>query len=594
MYETFMMTLRKFAGSDLLRDVLIAAGTLLVLTLLLWATPAFRQWHRELRERGGWRGALLGLGSGLFKLAAVLLLARLIIVAMVFQAEQFEQHHGRITETNRSAVLMKWGSPHEQRELAVRFTEKRIWITRQLKLPGEKGRIVKDSFWADEEKPVEAVDGLMPTVISTERQVRYVPVKQKAIQSADVDIVVTDSPRQLGGANYAGYDDAWRLKYVVANNHDRPVTARMSFPLPATTGLFNQVSIKVDGQEIQSGSEVGEKDKVPTAGKSPVGQSSLRSLQAGAAHFAVDMQAGSGGNQSSDETSDSAEDLKPAPILPPGQVPLPEVNQSTPTDAADAGEESEDNNGALAWRVKMKPGQQCTVEIAYQSRGLEYLRYTPRPMVQTGHYRVAMTINGIPASKLDWPRGSMPPAEKRDDLKGTSYQVTWTLDNAMTNYDIGVKLPVAAQPAYYFASLLNQAPVGLVLLLLLLILPRLVMGETISVGLVTLLAAAYYLFYTFMGNLADLLPGFATAFAFAAAVIWAIVLFFRCRAAGRTLLVVQDVAWFAALMVLYPLAIIDADRTGFWMQVFYVAMLLYVCVLVAKFRVAPAMKDGKE
>ncbi len=588
MYETFMMTLRKFSGSEMLRDVLIAAGTLLVLTLLCWATPAFREWHRRLRERGGWRGALVGLGAGLFKLAAVLLLARLIIVAMVFQAEQFERHHGRITETNRSAVLMKWGSPHEQRELAVRFTEKRTWVTRQLKLPGEKGRVVKESFWADEEKPVEAVDGLMPAVISTERQVRHVPVKQKAIQSADVDIIVTDSPRQLGGANYAGYDDAWRLKYVVTNAHDKPVTAHMSFPLPATTGLFNKVSIKVNGQEIQSGAEVGENDKAPVAGKSAVSQRSLRSRPAGAAHYYVGTQDDTSSNDNSDEKSGMAEREEPADSGP-AEATIPEAAQPQTTDS---GDESE-GGGALAWRVKMKPGQECTVEIAYQSRGLEYLRYTPRPMVQTGHYRVAMTVNGIASSKLDWPMGSMPPAEKRDDLKGTSYQATWTLDNAMTNYDIGVKLPVAAQPEYYFASLLNEAPIGLVLLLLLLILPRLVMGETVSVGLVTLLAAAYYLFYTFMGNLADLVPGFAAAFAVAVVVLLGIVLVFRCRAAGRKLLVVQDVAWFAALMVLFPLAIIDTDRTGFWMQVFYVAMLLYVCVLVAKFRVGPAMKDGK-
>jgi len=44
----------------------------------------------------------------------------------------FEQQHGRITQKNRSAVLMKWGYPHEQKELTVSHTRKRIWVTRHV------------------------------------------------------------------------------------------------------------------------------------------------------------------------------------------------------------------------------------------------------------------------------------------------------------------------------------------------------------------------------------------------------------------------------------------------------------------------------
>ena len=47
---------------------------------------------------------------------------------------------------------------------------------------------------------------------------------------------------------------------------------------------------------------------------------------------------------------------------------------------------------------------------------------------------------------------------------------------------------------------------------------------------------------------------------------------------------------FAALAVLYPLAIVDLERTALWMQVLYIALLLYACVLVVCFRVVPAIK----
>jgi len=36
----------------------------------------------------------------------------------------------------------------------------------------------------------------------------------------------------------------------------------------------------------------------------------------------------------------------------------------------------------------------------------------------------------------------------------------------------------------------------------------------------------------------------------------------------------QDTVGFLAVALLYPLAVIDVDRTAFWMQLFYLAILL--------------------
>jgi hypothetical protein len=497
MYVTLMHTLRAFFGADsFLRMVLIVSLALLVLALAAAVTPAFRAIQERWRSEGGWRGSLASMGTGLFKALLLFVFVRLLVVAMHFQAQSFEQRYGRVTEKNRSAVLMKWGSPHEQAELSVTHTRKRVRVTRQIKPVADKSDITTESFWKDEAVPVQAIDGRMPVVISTREEVRDVDVPQKSIVSADVAIQIRNNPRQLGNANYAGYDDAWSMRYVLMNASDQRTTAHFLFPLPAQTGLFDDLYLRMDGSNYL--------------------------------------------------------------------------------------DRTKSDENALGWDAEMDPGAQGTVEIGYRSRGLEHLRYIPRRMSQTGHYRVAMQVEGIPPDKLDYPIGSMPPAEKLSDLRGNAYTLTWKLDNALTSYDIGVKLPLAEQPRYHYARLMSEAPVALILLMLLLVLPRLILGVPMKVGTAAILGIAHFLLYTLMGHLADVLPGFAWPFALAAGLLTLVVAWFRLHAPESRLMRVQDVIGFGVLAVFYPLAVIDGDRTALWMQAFYLLLLVYVCGLILR------------
>jgi len=521
MHEVFMNTVRRFftpegffglAGGVLspakMKLLLILAFAVAVAGLVLWSSRAFRQWYRGLAARGGWCGILLAIPACLYKLLLVFMIARFLMVAMGYQARVFEHEHGRVTDKNRSAVLMKWGSPHEQRELGVTFTRKRTWVTRQLKLPDEidheerviEGRIFSESYWKDEEQPVQAVEGKMPKVVSTREDERDVAVEQKAIQSADVDITVINNPRKLGGANYAGYEDEWAMKYTVANKalvdkQPVPVTAHMRFRLPSERDGYNEFRLTVDGKNVLDRAKV--------------------------------------------------------------------------------------EGGALTWDAEFEPEQEAVVEVSYKSRGLEHLRYIPKRMTPTARYRVAMTLKGFQDAKMDYPMGSRPADETLQDMKGASYTLHWALDGAITNRDIGIKLPQARQPNYHIAHLLDEAPLGLLMLLVLMILPRLIGGRPVTVPVVLMVAVAYYLFYTFMGRLADLDMGFALAFLISAVALLAVVAFFRGQDKGEIFMLRQDIVAFAVLVVLYPLAVIS-EHTTFWMQLFYIALLLYVCALTVK------------
>lgn len=506
MYETFMNTVRRFftpegffgfavgaLGEGKMRLILLSLFGLAVLGLVIWASPAYRRWHRSMADRGGWRSILVAIPGGLFKLLLLFMVIRFTVVAMGYQARVFENENGRVTERNRSSVLMKWGGPHEQHELQVSFTRKRVWVTRQLKVLGEKDKefVSSETFWKDEEKPVQPVDGRMPTVLSTHEEKRDVAVEQRSITSAEVEVLLKNNRRELGGAYYAGYDDTWSLKYRVANEQEEPVTAHFRFPRAYD---MDQVRIVVDGKDML--------DKLKY------------------------------------------------------------------------------DDQALAWELEMAPDKEVDVLISYTARGLEHLRYIPRRGVPTAHYRVTMTVDGILGQEMNYPEGSMPaPGPSLAEIKEKFFTLHWTLDNAITSKDIGLRLPMAKQPKYYITALLNEAPTGLFLLVTLLVVPRLLAGRAIQPLVIGVLIAAYYFFYTFLGRLTDVDLWFPAAFAASAVVLTALVAFFRGRdCGGARFLSLQDILVFAVLTVLYPLAVIH-EWAALWMQVFYIATLFYIGVL---------------
>ena len=497
MYETLMNTLRQFLGSGMLKTCLVIAISFSVAVLSVYMSPAFRAFLVRMRDRGGWRNVTVSLCTGLFKFLVIFVLLRLFITMLVFQADIFTLQHGKITGRNRSAVLMKWGYPHEQKELSIYHTRKRTWVTRQLKTedePKKKGRVFSESYWKDESYPVSAVDGKLPSVLSLKEALKHVTVSQKSIVSADVDIELKNNPRTLGNANYAGYNDSWKLKYVVKNRSKWATTAHMSFPLPCESGLFDEMVLKVAGEN------------------------------------ALDV--------------------------------------------------AKTSNGAIVWSVEMAAGDEVDVEVSYKSRGLEHLRYIPKRMSQTGHYRVSMTIHGVASDKLDYPIGSMPAGEELSSIDTDPYTLTWKLDNALTSYDIGIKLPVAEQPNYYFAKLLHDAPIGLVLLVIMLTVPRILLARPVRADIVAIMGIAYCLHFTFMGRLADLMQGFMGPFVISAGVLVALIIWLKSRDAGILITRIQDAVAFAIFAVLYPLIIVDSDLTDLWMQYLYVMMLLYACILL--------------
>jgi len=500
MYEILMHTLRAFIGHGILKNILLAAIALIVIVLIVQSSALFRKKHVEIHKKTGYKGIGLDIINGLFKISFICVLLRLLIVALNYQSVVFNRKHGRITETNRSAILMKWGMPHEQEEIVIKHKRRRTWITRQLLLKNndknKKDKVYSESFWKDQPLPLKMVNGKLPLVVTEKKTLKWVDVPQKSIISSKVNIMISSNPRKLGNANYAGYEDKWDLKYIITNKSKWDTVAIVSFPLPASTGLFDNISVKVDKIDILS--NVKNKDD------------------------------------------------------------------------------------CLVFCVQLASHKEKEVAISYTSRGLEHLRYIPARMTPTPYYRITMTLNGIPAERLDYPIGSMPPIEKLSDMQGKQqYILHWTLDNALTSYDIGVKLPKPEQPEYYYGKLLKEAPVALLLLIFILIVTSLIYRATIKLEVISLIAVVYCLHYTFMGHLAGLVTGFFWSYIISSIVSVLLIFLLRFFASDSDkYLRYTDIVSFAIMTVFFPLAVIDFKRTAFWMQLIYISIIIYVSIII--------------
>lgn len=76
-------------------------------------------------------------------------------------------------------------------------------------------------------------------------------VGRDALVGAKIEILMKSSPRFLGGAAYAGFEDDCTFQYEVENRGERATRTLFQFPLPGEgQGLFNRLSVKLDGQDL--------------------------------------------------------------------------------------------------------------------------------------------------------------------------------------------------------------------------------------------------------------------------------------------------------------------------------------------------------
>lgn len=138
---------------------------------------------------------------------------------------RFQHDHGRITEANYNAIQTIWGASQVQPEL--RF-----------------------ELYYEEEvtERIESEDVTKPAVLR-KKIVRH-DITSNPFLSARHLVTLRQNARKKGSALYGGYDTACRFTWRLANPTDRALNSLLTFPLPAATGIYDELTATLNGKDI--------------------------------------------------------------------------------------------------------------------------------------------------------------------------------------------------------------------------------------------------------------------------------------------------------------------------------------------------------
>lgn len=230
--------------------------------------------------------------------------------------------------------------------------------------------------------------------------------------------------------------------------------------------------------------------------------------------------------------------------------------------------------GSLQWRRVLPAQARLAVSVSYNSRGLQFLRYTPGNFLE--RCQAVMRVSGFDAARLDFPIGAMSPNTDLKTLKGEQFTLNWDLSNAVTNYSIGLIVPAPVQPGFAASVILKQAPLGIVVLLLALTISRMLLGRGFCRLSTAFSLILLYFGYALFAYLSDGMESFYTAYGWAilppalfGAIFWAL-------RDWR-----QYAGWQSAMLYLllgagYPLVVYQQDTAGAILNFGYVALTVYL------------------
>jgi hypothetical protein len=660
-YQHVLNQFREIAGHK--APYLLAAGTvLLVVALILLLLPPWRRFVKQCLERGGWRGILVGTISVVLALVVGATVIEALRGSLLDQSREFDRTHGRKSETNLSAVRTIWGSPEELRELQVGHfvTEEKIVFEYKdgRKVPQEELQALSPSDLGDEgdsdapdadstgdmgnsgmsdgpglalpaaimppppglkpspsfitpgtikikkvlptspstaaPAPNPSDFGSPPTKSATPTTAPSAPSTAPtstapaesaapAAPSASPATPATSAP----GANTAGGDTHRNL--LVMEIDKAPVG--VLFQAPRSSGDDKTVDkplkrkIKVRREIPQNSIVRGKVDVDLHLNYRPMGSAFYTCYTT---NWKLDYTVKNRSNKTTEADFRFPQDrtYNNLAILVDGKRLKTEDLMY--------------KNGAQTWSMPMAPGQEVSVAISFDAKGMDSIRYIPASMAMREDYKVTMKIFPCVATKDEAARGEQQltrkkispamgamPADRVEDASAAGQPMTlgWDLKSAATNQDVGVRLPEERSEGYlYCGRLLHEAPEGVLLLVGALIVSWMLLGRQPDLFSLAFLAVSYGLYYTLLGYLSDVIPSFAASFAIAAAATLFLAGLYLWFGWGCNFAAHQTFALVAVFTVYYPLAvtslgITSEDYSGLMLQILYWGLAAYAALL---------------
>jgi inner membrane protein involved in colicin E2 resistance len=221
--------------------------------------------------------------------------------------------------------------------------------------------------------------------------------------------------------------------------------------------------------------------------------------------------------------------------------------------------------------VAVPPGQTRTLEVAYDSQGLDQWWYGFGSEVnQVKNFTLTTTTD---FDKVDFPQDGISPTDKKPAGKG--WQLEWSYKNLLTGVRIGMEMPGKLNPGPWVGQVTLFAPVSLFLFFFLLFVFTTIRGIKVHPMNYFFLGCGFFSFHLLMAYLVDHISIHA-AFAVASAVSVFLVVSYMRLVVGARVAFVEIALSQLVYLVLFSYAFFFEGYTGLTITVLCVVTLFIV------------------
>ena len=237
--------------------------------------------------------------------------------------------------------------------------------------------------------------------------------------------------------------------------------------------------------------------------------------------------------------------------------------------------------------VVVEPGQEATIDISYDSRGMDSWIYSFGDGVQAvGDFTLTMTTN---FGAIDFPAQTLLPTSEQ--TVGAGRRLQWTYSTLLTGDGVGMQFPYPMQPGPLAQRLTFWAPVALAFYFFAMVTLTTLRKVELHPANYFFLAAAFFAFHLLFAYLVDRIAVEA-AFAICSVVsIFLTVSYLRLVAGWRFAAVESGLAQFLYL-VLFSLALFNEGWSGLTITIGAIVTLFVAMQLTGRIRWGERLAAG--
>ena len=243
---------------------------------------------------------------------------------------------------------------------------------------------------------------------------------------------------------------------------------------------------------------------------------------------------------------------------------------------------------AVSAAVRLEPGSEAPIDVAYRSRGLGEWTYAfaATGVAQVRDFALEMTTD---FAAIDFPPGTLSPGSRQ--RTGDGWRLAWRFDSLVTGQKIGMDPPQPLNPGPLAARITFFAPVSLLFFFTVMVILGVLEGRSLHPVNYFFLAAAFFAFHLLLAYLVDHVNVHAS-FAVASAVSVLLVVSYLRLVGGWRLAVRQAGTAQVLFLVLFSYAFFHEGYTGLTVTVGAIVTLYILMQLTGRVDWGQVFADG--